>query len=61
MDAKYQLFKSNAKIHSINHGIWQKYQIEQSQNKREVTNLHTKCKNQKTKKISRSGIHIRKN
>ena len=61
MDAKYQLFKSNAKIHSINHGIWQKYQIERSQNGREVTNLHRKCKNQKTKKISRSRIHIRKN
>ena len=39
----------------------QKYQIEGSQNEREVTNLHRKCKNQKTKKISRSGIHIRKN
>ena len=39
----------------------QKYQTKGSQNEREVTNLHRKCKNQKTKKISRLGIHIRKN
>ena len=39
----------------------QKHQMNDSQNEREVTNLHRKCKNQKTKKISRSGIHIRKN
>ena len=39
----------------------QKYQMNDSQNEREVTNLHRKCKNQKTKKISRSGIQIRKN
>ena len=39
----------------------QKCQIEASQNEHEVTNLHRKCKNQKTKKISRLGIHIRKN
>ena len=39
----------------------QKHQMNDSQNEREVTNLHRKCKNQKTKKISCSGIHIRKN
>ena len=39
----------------------QKHKMKGSQNEREVTNLHRKCKNQKTKKISRSGIHIRKN
>ena len=39
----------------------QKHQMNDSQNEREVTNLHRKCKNQKTKKISRLGIHIRKN
>ena len=38
-----------------------KYQMNVSQNEREVTVLHRKRKNQKTKKISRSGIHIRKN
>ena len=39
----------------------QKYQTKGSQNEREVTNLHRKCKIQKMKKISWSGICIRRN
>ena len=39
----------------------QKYKMKGSQNEREVTNLHRNCINQKMKKISCSGIHIRKN
>ena len=39
----------------------QNHKMKGSQNEREVTNLHRKCKNKKTKKISRSGIHINNN
>ena len=39
----------------------EKPEVGGSYNIQEVVNLYKKCKNQKIKKISCSGIHIRKN